>query len=311
MKRTLVSLVLVPFAAAGIVVGCVGDDPATGGDAGTTPTGTTTTTSPTATATDAAVPDTSTPPPDAATTDAATDAPPPFSPTNVAGLVLWLDPSNGLTSTGGKVTAWADRSTSAITVSQTAAASQPSVGSVGSKPVVAFGATSWLESAGATVGTKLDFGTGDVLVEYVVATDSAAATALTGVLYKASFDTSPFDGLQLYGNLGGGGKPGAGLAGVDLALTSPSGNTADGKLHVVGFRRAGTRLSLRYDGAEVASSTMAVRSVDNTRALYVGGRPDGTHGAAHKVGDVLVYKGVVADADVAKIEAFVKQKSGI
>lgn len=310
MNRTLVSLVLVPFAAAGIVVGCVGDDPASGGDAGTTPTGTTTTTSPTGTATDAAVPDTSTPP-DAATTDAATDAPPPFSPTNVAGLVLWLDPTSGLTSAGGKVSAWADKSPSAITVSQTTAASQPSVGSVGSKPVVAFGATTWLEAAGAAVGTKLDFGVGDVLAEYVISVDAPTGVPLTGVLYKASFDTSPYDGLQLYGNLGGSGKAGAGLDGVNLALTSPSGNTADGKLHVVGFRRAGTRLSLRYDGAEVVSSTMAVRNVDNTRALYLGGRPDGTHGAPHKVGDVLVYKGAIADADVARIEAFMKQKSGI
>lgn len=310
MKRTLVSLVLVPFAAAGIVVGCVGDDPATGGDAGTTPTGTTTTTSPTATATDAAVPDTSTPP-DAATTDAATDAPPPFSPADVTGLVLWLDPASGVTTAGGKVSAWRDRSASAITVSQTTATNQPSIGSVGSKPVVTFGATSWLEALGATVGTKLDVGTADILVEYVVATDSATATALTGVLYKASFDGAPYDGLQLYGNLGGGGKPGAGLAGVDLVLTSPSGNTADGKLHVVGFRRAGTRLSLRYDGAEVTSGTMAVRSVDNTRPLYVGGRPDGVHNADHKVGDVLVFRGAVGDADVAKIEAFVKQKNGI
>lgn len=309
MNRTLVSLVLVPFAAAGIIVGCVGDDPATTGDAGTTPTGTTTTTSPTATATDAAVPDTSTPP-DAATTDAATDAPPPFSPTNVAGLALWLDPTSGLTSAGGKVSAWADKSPSAITVSQTAAASQPSVGSVGSKPVVAFGATSWLEAAGATVGTKLDFGTGDVLAEYVISVD-APTTALTGVLYKGPGNGPNFDGLQLYGNLSRDGKAGAGLAGVDLVLTSPSGNTADGKLHVVGFRRAGTRLSLRYDGAEVSSSTMATRSVDNTLSLLVGGRPDGTHGAAHKIGDVLVYKGAIADADVARIEAFVKQKSGI
>lgn len=310
MNRTLVSLVLVPFAAAGIVVGCVGDDPASSGDAGTTPTGTTTTTSPTATATDAAVPDTSTPP-DAATTDAATDAPPPFSPTNVAGLVLWLDPTSGLTSAGGKVSAWADRSTSAITVSQTAAASQPSVGSVGSKPVVAFGATSWLEAAGATVGTKLDFGTGDVLVEAVVSVDAPTGAPLTGVLYKGPAGGPTFDGLQLYGNLGGGGKPGGGLDGATLQLTAPSGNTADGKLHMLGFRRAGTKLSLRYDGAEVAMSTMAARSTDNTLSLLVGGRPDGVHGAPHKTGDVLIYKGTVSDADVARIEAFMKQKSGI
>jgi len=291
---------------AGSAAGCVGSDPAGSQDAGTTPTGTTTTTTPTPTPTDAAVP----PAPDAATPDAQPDAPPPFAPTDLAGLVLWLDPASGVTAAGGKVSAWTDRSRSALTVSQTVAANQPTMGSVGSRPVVAFTNTNWLECASATVGTKLDFAVGDVLAEAVVSLDSANVS-LAGMFYKTNFTPSPFDGLQIYANLGGEGKPGAGLDGVTLSLVSPSGNTADGKLHMIGLRRVGNRISLRFDGAEVANSTVTARAVDNTANLYVGGRPDLTHSAAHKIAEILVFKGAVADADLTKVEAFVKQKNGL
>jgi len=43
----------------------------------------------------------------------------------------------------------------------------------------------------------------------------------------------------------------------------------------------------------------------------VGGRPSEVHNAPNKLGDILVYRGPVGDADVAKIETYLKQKDGI
>ena len=305
--RAAHSFVLVPFVVLGVVAGCSGTD-ATAGDSGApsataTPTTTPTTTpTPSTPPTDAAAPDTSIP-------DTGTpDAPVAFAPSQVAGLQLWLDPARGLTQAGAKVSAWADQSSAGNTVFQGNGDIQPSVGQAGSKPVLVFAARTWLQRDPAT--TKLDFGTDDVLVEVVVGLDSRT-TALTGVLYKGLFPAPTFDGLQVFANISSDGKPGAGLDGDKLKLQGPTALAADGKLHLIGYRRVGARVSLRVDGVEVGSATVPARSVDSVSELTVGGRPSEVHNAPNKLGDILVYRGPVGDADVAKIEAFLKQKDGI
>lgn len=301
--RSTSLFVLAPFIAMGIAVGCVGSDPTGASDSGaptattsTQPTSTTTTTA-SAPATDAAVPDTFVP-----------DAALPFSPSQVPGLLLWLDPAAGVTQTGGKVSAWSDQSPSQNHVAQTDGALQPTLGAAGSKPVLVFTATNWLGRDAAT--TMLNFTAVDVLVECVVGVD-ATSTALTGVLYKGTFESPTFDGLQLYANLSGDGKPGAGLDGDKLLLRSPNVVAADGKLHLLGYRRVGSRISFRVDGTEVATATVPARSVDTVSPLTVGGRASGVHSAPHKLGDVVVYRGTLPDSDMTKIEAYLKQKDGI
>jgi len=302
--RSASLLLLAPLVAMGIAVGCVGSDPATASDSGaptatttTQPTATTTTTA----ATDAAVADTFVP--DTSVPDAA-----PFSPSQVTGLQLWLDPAAGLTQTGGKVSSWSDQSPSRNNVIQTDGALQPTVGTAGSKPVIVFTAATWLGRDAAM--TNLDFATSDLLVECVVGIDTAS-TALTGVLYKGTFDAPTFDGLQLYANLSRDGKPGGGLDGDKAQLLSPNALATDGKLHLLAYRRVGSRLSFRVDGTEVATATVTPRSIDSVSPLTVGGRASGVHNAPNKLGDVLIYRGAVADTDLTKIEAYLKQKDGI
>ncbi len=307
MKHLSLLVVSVVLAAAGAVAGCVGDSPtaADGGAPSSTATGTGTTPVPVP---DASVKDTSAPDTSAPDTSVP-DAPVAFNPKSVPGLALWLDPTAGITETAGKVSAWADTS-SAITVVQATPANQPTKGAVGSKPVLVFSDSTWL--AAASVGTRLDFGAGDLTVVVVCTTEPTATTALTGVLYKVpDVATPPYDGLQVYANLGGGGKPGAGLAGEGLILSAGVGSVSDGKLHLLALRRVGTRLAFRLDGAEVASLTAAARSVDSAGPLQVGGRAALTHNAPNKLADVLIYKGTVSDADFTSLEAFVKTKNGL
>ncbi len=298
VSRLVVSLVL---SAAGVVAGCVGDSPvATDGGAPTaTATGTGTTTAPLdASVKDVSVPDTSVIP-DAIVADAA-----PFTPKAVAGLALWLDPSAGVvTEASGKVSTWADQ-TGTITLLQPNAANQPAKWSVNSKPALSFSSRQWLDAA---VGTKLDFGTGDALVEVVCAVD-APGQGFTTVLYKVP--EYSYVGLQMYA-LGGAGKAAGGLDQENLELTAASGNTADGRLHVLGFRRAGTRISLRVDGAEVASRVIATRNVDNTALLSVGGRVNGAYSSPNKLADVIIYKGSVTDLEMTAVETYLKLKNGI
>lgn len=312
MKKVNVSSVVsfVVFAGAvalGLVSGCVGDSPSpTAVDAATEPVPTSTAKDGSTPVGDAGSPDSAAPIPDANAPDTAVA----FEPKQVSGLVLWLDPATGVTDVAGKVSAWADVSTSSIVVTQSTSANQPSRATIGGRPVLAFSATTWLDCAGSTVGKKLDVGQGDVLVETVISLDSGTVAPLGGYLYK-TIPGTPYDGLQMYSNLGGGGKPGVGLDGESLLVTAASGNVADAKLHLLALRRVGDKLSIRVDGLEVASKTVAARSIDNTSALEVGGRGSGVHSTGQKVGDLLVYKGAVKDGDVAKIEAFLKAKSGI
>lgn len=310
-----VCLAVTSLAAAPAAAGCVGDSPVAADASTPVPeAGSVPDTSPPPA--DAAVPDTSPPPADAAIPDTSvpdtrSDAPPPFDPKLAGPLALWLDPATGVTEVGGKVSAWADTAVSAaaaITVSQPMAARQPSKGSVGGKPVIAFTPDQYLE---ASVGTKLDFGTGDVTAAVVFAMKNPGI-ALGGVVYKVDpLNAPPYNGLQLYGNLEAMGRAGGGLDGVTLLLTAPSGDVTDDKLHLVLFRRSGTSLSLRVDGVQVATGTAPVRSVDTAGVLSIGGRESGTHSAASKLGDVIVYKGTVPPAEVTGLETFLKAKNGI
>ncbi len=308
-SRHVLTLALLVTAASGahLAQGCTGDEPKPTAGGG-----------PDAATSDAFVADVASPTPDGAAADAGADADPdvkaPFSPKSIPGLVLWLDPASGVTETGGKVSAWKDQSASSITVAQTNAANQPTKDNLGGKPVIAGTATTWLEAAGAAVGTKLDFGSGDMLAELVVSI-SASTTSLGGVFYKVIDGAPPYDGLQAYGNITLDGKPGVGLDGDDsLFLKSASGNMADGKLHLVGFRRSGDRLYMTLDGAPgpaTPPSSSNNRVVDNTSPLWIGGRPSGVHSIVHKLGDVVVYKGTVTPAQVTELEAYLKAKNGI
>ena len=303
-RRSASLFFLAPIVAMGVAVGCIGGDSPTSRDSGaptasTTPqpTSTTSTTGTTdAAVADAFVADTSVP-------DAA-----PFSPAQVTGLQLWLDPAAGVTQTRGRVSAWSDQSASRNSVTQTAVELQPTVGMASSKPVLVFTAGTWLGRDAAM--TTLDFAASDVLVECVVGRDTPSS-ALTGILYKGTFEEPTFDGLQLYANLSQDGKPGGGLDGDKTQLVSSRAIAADGKRHLLAYRRVGSRVSFRVDGIEVATATTPPRSVDTVSPLTVGGRASGVHSAPHKLGDVLIYRGAVADTDLTKIEAYLKQKDGI
>jgi len=300
--RHLAPTVLLAVAIAGFGLACVDDEPRSalgGADASTS---------------DGPTADVSSPDGSAAvdgSADSGSDGKAPLDPRSIPGLVLWLDPSAGVTETGGKVSAWKDTSASGITVTQPTPANQPTKGSVGGKPVIVGGPTTWLEAAGPDVGTKLDFGTSDVFAGFVVSIEPSAA-GLGGVFYKAVEDAPPYAGLQMYGNVSLDGKPGIGLDGDTLLAKSPTGNMGDGKLHLVTYWRLGDDVFLNVDGVGAFGNNVGPKKVvDNASPLRVGGRPSGVHSIAHRLGDVLVYKGTLTFDQVAAVQVFLKAKNGI
>lgn len=65
-----------------------------------------------------------------------------FSPDQIAGLTLWLDPTKGITTVSGKVSGWADQSVSGNNASQATAANRPvfnaSDATFGGQPSLSF-----------------------------------------------------------------------------------------------------------------------------------------------------------------------------
>jgi hypothetical protein len=308
---------------------CVGDDPTTtptpsdGGAAD-------------ATATDAGPADAG--PSDAAPTDAGpTDAgpKPPFSPTALPAIALWLDASN-VTLANGKIATWSDSSgvqptpirllpvtSSTLTFTAPTPDSVLAGGGRVTVPTVRFTQTTQTFQAMVlqSAGDRLDFGTGDLAAEVVVSVSDTNSANLGAVLLKNKV-VSPFDGLQLYANYPNvvrgndlHGMVGGGLGGENSSNLKPTANDAvathDGKLHLIGFRRVAGRVSLRYDGKEVASATPSANAVVNaTNALpfYVGGSPTGQHAVSMEIADIVILKGEHTDAELNALETFLTVK---
>jgi len=311
---------------------CVGDDPTTTptpSDGGATD----------AAATDAAAADaaeTDAGPTDAAPTDAGpTDAgpKPPFSPRDLSAVSLWFDASN-VTLANGKIAAWSDSSGSGTTpiklvpvTSSTLTFTAPTPDSIlaGGVPTVRFTQVATapqrfqamvLQSA----GNRLDFATGDLAAEVVVSVSDKNSNNLGAVLLNNKV-VSPFDGLQLYANYTNvvrterHGMVGGGLGGNNSSNLTPPANAAvdthDGKLHLIGFRRVNGRVSLRYDGKELAFATPppnALVNATNALPFYVGGSPTGEHAVSMQIADIVILKGTHTDDELNALETFLTIK---
>jgi hypothetical protein len=244
------------------------------------------------------------------------DGGPLWTPGDVSGLMLWLDPSVGVTGTSA-VSQWVDRSANAIVLSQTATKEQPAFEVSNGHPTVGFAAgpdgCTWLRAGDDVIGEKLNLGTSDVLFAVVLRSDNLMDSPPAGLLYKCNFDTDPYRGIQIYSNeyrsgSSVNGRPSAGLSGYKLIGTE--GNTNDLQFHVIVFIRRGTTQYLRYDGKEVDQGYFPAESPDSMKPLYIGNRPDCVHANTGLIGDVIAIKddGV---SDLDKVESYLKAKYGI
>jgi hypothetical protein len=255
--------------------------------------------------------------------DVAQDAPPLSVPETLdqAGrLALWLEATSAeiTLGDGGGVTAWKDKNKNKNDA--TAPGTSPSVESaiIAGHDAVHFDAlTSALSIADAA---SLRF-----------ATDQVHIVAVTKVLTLRSFyfsKSQPVDsgvgqvGLDFFIANGGasdaGGftlSPYAAIDGVDGVMWGSGNELADGKFHIVSFRRTdATHLSVWIDDLAPKTGTVAAVDVSAPGQGVRLGPNLGPSAPNFSVAEELVLHdaaGVVADTDVANVHAYLKQKYGL
>jgi hypothetical protein len=274
-----------------------------------------------------------------ASSDAAAETPPPaeagtdagdFDVQGVTGLALWLRSDTGVTASGAQVVSrWADQSGNGNDATETRDGLQPTLVTPGINglPTIHFAST-----AAASTGTgfqgndlliadspTLEWGTGDFLVEVVAryTNDPSSATHdAFGALYVAIFGPPDMaqSGFGLYANVFQ--EPGD-LAtssaiegyvwGQPVAVSAGTGYN-DGTAHVFAVRRASATLSVRIDGKEVGSQTIAPTDLGGTGA-HLGGVQNATAQRLEgDISEVVAVSGSIGPLDLAGIEAYLKHR---
>jgi hypothetical protein len=245
-----------------------------------------------------------------------------FSLADLDGLVLWLRPGTAAADGSGRVSRWPDASRYGNDAVQEAAASRPGVGSVAAggvaRPIVTFGppAGTWLVVADAP---SLQWGTDDLLVAVVVESQADPAIISSCVFRKQDTADPPYLGVSLWTNYPGvvSGLPNtvAGMLTTDVKLASYAA-IDDGLLHVVVFRRAGSRLELRIDG-QVAQLADGIPSLGLSSAEpgYIGSHGVGPGAGAQElvgaIAELVIVRGPVDPATVSSLELDLRDRSGL
>ena len=312
--RLLVCAALGCAGAGGVVLACVGDGPAVvvpqpdaGGadtsvtrDAGTD-------------AVDASVPDVALPD-SGPGTDAAPDADAavPFDPSQLTGLVLWLDAAKVVKDGSGKLVVWPD-SSDAGNNGSSFDGGQPMIFPTGLNglPVVKFDGN--VQSVGLADTASLQFGVGDYAIVAVAAyanTPSNHPTFGFGTIY-AKGDLGQI-GPQLIGNdpYNTTSQLFTQVAQNDGVRSKDAGYN-NNVAHVFGCRRRGSSLDAIADDT-VTTGTPTLYDVSGVgRLAHVGGVPPYYQALNGYVAELVAVKGTLSDPDLAKVRAYYKAKYGL
>lgn len=253
--------------------------------------------------------------PDSSVADAA-DAAPPWSPASLAGLVVWLDGSKGVSVSNGTVQNWHDQSNNNNNAFNLTPANQPTTVAsvVNGLPVIRFDGSGkqWLNIFDTAT---LQFGTADfAIVEVMAYTNVASSNGNTGygALWVKSGPNGPFPGAALFGNDPT--VPNASIrAQVTSGLFADTSKTSfnDGKFHIVGMRRSGTTMEVRADGAQGGTLMNATTDISAAGSdVWIGGRGGSSFQQALKgdIAEIIVVKGTVSDPNIASVEGYLKTK---
>jgi hypothetical protein len=242
-----------------------------------------------------------------------------WTPRSLAGLVLWLDGTRGVQTSGEAVTRWEDQSGLKNDAAPPATGSGAPVfvaSAIGGAPAVRFDGTNYLVLQD---DASLQFGTGDYLVAVVARHTTPIHVGWGyGFFYvKAAIDL-PFAGPALVANTEGGTTQIAAQVLYHQAIiaTAQSGLNDDQPRGFVMRRRASpglASLDLRVNGAPSATSAGSAYAADVSapgRPVFLGGSPN-MQDIVGDVAEVVAVKGATADAEVIALEGYLETKYGL
>ena len=252
-------------------------------------------------------------------------APPAFNPGSLQSLVLWLDSAKGVTQVNGKVSKWLDQSPNHNDANQGTANRQPTLtpAVVNGLPALRFSnANNGFNQVVVADAPTLQWSTGDFYVVTVARFDNQSQGGTNtgvGTLYsKAGYvNFQTYTGLAFTGNVPGNNQSATvGLAGFlrSVNTTSPvsSGNAYNTNVaHVFAMERVGNSLNLRVDGLQVGQASASNLNADfQGYSVRIGCEGDNFnfYRLNGDVAETLAVKGVLAVADRASVEGYLKGK---
>jgi hypothetical protein len=251
--------------------------------------------------------------------DVAVDTAAAWTPAMLGGLVLWLDAGKGITAaSGAKLDTWMDQSGQGNHARQTSAASMPTFTASALRALPAVTFDGQLTFLSVTDATSMEWGVADYTV-LAVARCSNAATETNRMLYQKTAAASPFTGVNLI--LSPSFQTATGSLGVQDDAThyiqSTAGGYNDNMPRIYGGRRVGTTLQARVNGTVVGQvSESPTINVDAPgRAGIIGHNgyqlTAGFQALKGDVFEIVAIKGTISDADLAKLESYLRSKYGL
>lgn len=242
----------------------------------------------------------------------------------VAGYKLWLDASDAtsITASGGAVSQWNDKSGNASNFTQGTGANQPTTGTrtINSKNIIDFDGTNDFLSCPSSTGLfkYLHNTTGGTTFFVGIVDDTAATKGLFG---SAQFSSAEIGAvLEVTAAEKTEVAIVRGSSGASTALSFDTNTLTAGTAFYLankfdgGNATAGNRLREALNGGAFAGAntlTFAASSSDSTYNMAIGAAGSGISPFNGGIAEVIFYEGILSDADIDLVEAYLAAKWGI
>ena len=234
--------------------------------------------------------------------------PPAFAPTDVSGLLLWVDPSDltTITESGGLVSQLDDKSGNANHMEQATGSMQPDTGTVtinGLNALAFDGADDRLDTDGNPFGANVV----DALVLILYRVNAVANSKLFSLTGDAASSTTwhaacPFGDGNVYfdTNDGGGAIRADGATGFST-----------GEVHLVGFYGTSTdnEQEVWIDGVLLDAAGSGQSVPTTSKGVMIGGISGSTY-THMDLCEMIVVDGTVSESDRQKLEGYLAHKWG-
>jgi hypothetical protein len=228
-----------------------------------------------------------------------------FSPTDIAGLKLWLDAAKGITKTGASVTAWADQSGQGNDMPNNLTLTSPQAANgINGLPSVNFSGNQALGRttsilAGGSARTVF------AVVKLTAASDIVLLTRRGGSAYAIRFPLISGTRFRYYDDIAGGGDyfdPGAAISTVAHAFVVSSVAGAPPTIYWDGVLQANAG-TVTNTGTETGNAGFVLGNYEN-------GLGGGANSLAGDLGMLGLYDSQISGPNIASLSGYLRGKFG-
>jgi hypothetical protein len=249
---------------------------------------------------------------DSGTPSDASDAAATIDPSQLSGVVLWLNASAGVTLSGSNVSQWSDQSNHGNDAKPAGTAQSTVVNTQNNQPAIHFGSGAHLDIASSS---SLQLGTGDFSLTIVMRANTPSDPN-GGMVFAKQALPSPYLGLAVFMYLPSAGAMLGEVASQNGSWTWTSESTFNNNVtHIYGFRRVGQMIATRVDGVDDVPLTTdggvdagADLNCSNASPVHIGANVNGGQVFTGDINEIVLVTGTMKASDLTGLEAWFKQK---